>query len=238
MGKYQPFYDLSVTEFAALKDDIALRGVVIPIVVDENGVTIDGHQRRRACAELHIDCPRTVLKGATEDDKMALAIALNAHRRHLSGVERSKAVGRLRALGWSIRDIAETLNIGVATAHRDLAGVPDGTPETVTGKDGKTYSASQPERPPLPVDADGVILSTATSGSDQSVGTATDAAGPGDDETPQVEASSSPAPKVAPKTAEGVAPPDQGPVEDPPSVPPTLVCPTCGGTGEVQAVAS
>lgn len=50
----------------------------------------------------------------------------------------------------------------------------------------------------------------------------------------------------ADQSPEGVAPPaDQHPAVEgrgatqaTPSVPPTLVCPTCGGTGEVQAVAS
>lgn len=146
--RYQPFYDLDGPKFDQLKADIALRGVVIPILVDEAGATIDGHQRRRACAELGVECPRTIVKGATEEDKLGLAIALNAHRRHLSGVERSKAVTQLRTMGWSIRSIAETLQVGAGTVHRDLAGVPSGTPDRVTGKDGKSYEAEQPPRPP------------------------------------------------------------------------------------------
>ena len=38
----------------------------------------------------------------------------------------------------SLRAIAEAAGVGVATVHRTLesAGVPNGTPENVTGRDG------------------------------------------------------------------------------------------------------
>jgi ParB-like nuclease domain len=41
--KYQLMPDMSPPEFEALKADIAQRGVVLPIDVDESGEIIDGH---------------------------------------------------------------------------------------------------------------------------------------------------------------------------------------------------
>jgi len=62
--KYQLLPELPPEQFEALKADIAERGVVVPMVVDEFGAILDGHNRARACRELGInDYP--VRKGAT-----------------------------------------------------------------------------------------------------------------------------------------------------------------------------
>lgn len=156
-AKYQPFNDLSVKDFAALKADIDQRGVLLPIIVDEKDRTIDGHQRRQACAELHIDCPRVVLEGLTEDEKMAIALALNAFRRHLSAGEKGAAVQKLAYLGWSARRIALALGISHQTVLRAQADVDD-LPETRIGADGKPRPATRPTPtgPHGPVDEPGV----------------------------------------------------------------------------------
>ena len=52
-GKYQLLPDLPVAEFEALKADIAERGVVVPIDIDEDGEILDGHTRFRAWRELN-----------------------------------------------------------------------------------------------------------------------------------------------------------------------------------------
>ena len=56
-SKYQLMPDMSPAEFEALKADIAQRGVVVPIDIDETGEIIDGHHRYRAWAELHKNEP-------------------------------------------------------------------------------------------------------------------------------------------------------------------------------------
>jgi transposase len=58
---------------------------------------------------------------------------------------RRRLVAALRAEGYSLRGIASQLVVDKNTVARDLAEVShDGTPERVTGTDGKTYPASQP----------------------------------------------------------------------------------------------
>ena len=185
MGKYQPFHDLPASQYEALKADIAERGVLIPIVVDENDTTIDGHQRRRAAAEAGVECPRQVVDGLNDDEKQGLAIALNAFRRHLSGVERSQAIKKLRALGLSTRQIADqigkhqstvvrALNQGDASASPDDSESPETTesddsggatrneippqPKKVTGKDGKSYPAQRAPRKKKPSTTKAVAL--------------------------------------------------------------------------------
>lgn len=151
MSRYQPFNDLPASQYEALKRDVEARGIVNPILVDEHDKTIDGHQRRRVAAELGIDCPRIVLADLSEDDKLNLALALNTFRRHLAGVERSKALQQMANLGMSVRRIAAATGVPPTTVQRDLkAGVPNGTPDEEpprrTGADGKSYPASKPRK--------------------------------------------------------------------------------------------
>jgi ParB-like chromosome segregation protein Spo0J len=49
---YQILPPLDEEEFAALKTDIAARGVLVAIEVDEDGNVIDGHHRQRAWQQL------------------------------------------------------------------------------------------------------------------------------------------------------------------------------------------
>lgn len=144
MGKYQPFFDLPAAQFAGLVDDIAKRGVLLPILVDEDDRTIDGHQRRRAAAEAGVDCPKVVVAGLTEDEKQTLALTLNLFRRHLSGTERSKALQQLANLGLSTRRMADLLGVSKSTVHRDLADVE--RPESVTDSIGRQQPSSKPAR--------------------------------------------------------------------------------------------
>ena len=51
---YQVLPPLTDEEFAMLKADVALRGVLIPIEYDEEGNILDGYHRVRACNDLGI----------------------------------------------------------------------------------------------------------------------------------------------------------------------------------------
>jgi hypothetical protein len=51
----------------------------------------------------------------------------------------------LREQGHSPRAIAGAVGVSKSQVERDLAGVPDGTPDgRVTGRDGKSYAAKRP----------------------------------------------------------------------------------------------
>ncbi len=71
---------------------------------------------------------------------------LNLGRRHLDHEQRRALVQDLRGRGLSIRWISERTAIPRSTVARLAeAPVPFGTPEYVTGRDGKTYRAHEPE---------------------------------------------------------------------------------------------
>lgn len=82
---YQLLPELPTWEYEALKDSIRRLGVLMPVVKDEHGVTIDGHHRERACAELGIANFATMtLVGLTEAEKRDHALLLNLVRRKLN----------------------------------------------------------------------------------------------------------------------------------------------------------
>ena len=77
--------DLPSWQYSALKASIQRWGVLVPVVKDDLGLTIDGLQRERACRELGIsNYPVILLKGLTAEDKRDHALILNLVRRSLS----------------------------------------------------------------------------------------------------------------------------------------------------------
>jgi len=150
---YQLLPELSPEQFAALKADIAERGVLVPVEVDELGQVLDGHHRLRAWRELRAEgvrlpqYPRVVRRFPDEDSKIAHALRLNLSRRHLDPKDRSALVAGLRRRRWSHRRIAELLGVSHATVARDLAVGTDVPPAHVEGADGKRYQPTRLEPP-------------------------------------------------------------------------------------------
>lgn len=112
---------LTADEYEALKADIAERGVIVPVELDENGQIIDGLHRVRAATELGVSYPRQITKGLSESEKRSRARSLNLTRRTLSAQQRRELVaGQLRDTPeWSDRRLA--LAIGVS--HPTVAAV-------------------------------------------------------------------------------------------------------------------
>ena len=76
--------DLAPWDYELLKASIARVGVLVPVLKDEYGNTIDGYQRERACQELAItDYRIETVAGLSEDQKRDRAFTLNLVRRRL-----------------------------------------------------------------------------------------------------------------------------------------------------------
>lgn len=153
MTAYQVLPGLLPDEYAALRADIGAHGVRVPVDIDENGQVLDGHHRSLIAAELGIDCPRRLVSGLSEAEKVAHAIAVNAHRRHLtqqqkrdllaasikaepeaSDREHARLVGTSKNTAASVRtELESTGQIDQLTDRR--------------GADGRVRPASQPPRP-------------------------------------------------------------------------------------------
>jgi len=156
MHEYQLLPPLSEEEYAALKEDIAKRGVLVPVEYDEDGNILDGHHRVRACEELGIkNWPSIVRIGMSEDEKAEHVLKLNIARRHLPREWKQKKAKELREQGWSYPRIGNVLGVNHTTIMRWLekSGCAFAQPETIptiTGADGKQYPATKPKPEPKP----------------------------------------------------------------------------------------
>lgn len=81
---FQVMPPLSPEEYAALRADIERHGILVPIVVDQDGVILDGHHRAAIGADLGIDVPKVTRTTASDDERRHIAYTLNLARRHLS----------------------------------------------------------------------------------------------------------------------------------------------------------
>ena len=87
---------ISENDYAVLREDIRLHGIVQPILLFE-GHILDGRNRYRAAQELKIDCPSENFSG---DDKAALmrVLSLNVARRHLTASQRAMIAADVAAM--------------------------------------------------------------------------------------------------------------------------------------------
>src|SRR3954463_10537317 len=89
-ARYEPVLKLPplpYEQFMALKDNIAVHGVLVPILVDSDGPRrkiIDGNYRKAIADELGYDCPEIVHLGLIDAERRTMARALNLARRQLT----------------------------------------------------------------------------------------------------------------------------------------------------------
>ncbi len=144
---YQVLPPLSEADFAALKADIAARGVLIPVEYDEEGNILDGHHRVQACEELGVTSwPRFIRTGLSEEGKRVHARQLNLARRHLSQEQKRELIAvQLRETPEvSNRQIAEGLGVNhetVGAVRADLESIGEIRQCPRETADGRTYPA-------------------------------------------------------------------------------------------------
>ena len=153
--KYRPILTLpplSQEEFSALRDNIAVNGVLVPIIVDSDGSKrqiIDGNYRKWIADDLGYDCPEIVQAGLDENEKRTLARALNLARRQLDREQKRQLIADqlLESQGRTNRWIEKMLGIHhatVASVRREMEAVGQIIQqEKRVGQDGKQYVASK-----------------------------------------------------------------------------------------------
>jgi transposase-like protein len=148
--KYEPSIDLgtllrplSETEYEELRDSIQRFGQLSPVVKDEGGLTIDGRNRERACAELGITPVVKVVPWDTSgDEKVAMCLSMNMARRQVSKEERAQIVLQLRQQRWTAARIAKVLGISPTTVSEDLRRAGTTALDGVAS-DGRTYYSEE-----------------------------------------------------------------------------------------------
>lgn len=139
----------------ALRASIERFGVLVPVVRDQTGRTIDGHHRSRIADQLGVRYRVDVMAVTDDDEAIEIARTLNTARRHLTGemlrehivmlAQRTTpaGVGEL-----SQNEIAKVAGVDQSHVNRVLNDpqVMSGhtLPETRRGADGKVYPAKRP----------------------------------------------------------------------------------------------
>lgn len=138
-------------ELAALREHIKTHGVHIPVLVGvtppHGRIVIDGATRSRIAEELGLEVRIDDYGEVTDELALSLALALNAHRRHLDRAERDRAIMQLRESGKSVRAIAALTGISRSTVSDRLLATreesdpeePAEGPRRIVGLDGQHY---------------------------------------------------------------------------------------------------
>ncbi len=149
---YQPILQLpplSDEEYQGLRASIAVNGVKVPILVDEEKRIIDGSYRKRFADEFGYDCPEIVEAGLTGEEKRTLARALNLSRRQLNTDQKRQIIADQLAEtpDRSARWIAKQLGVSHPTVLSVREELESGGKlyhlNEVVGEDGKTYPAAK-----------------------------------------------------------------------------------------------
>lgn len=150
---FQLFDALDPATEAALRASIERFGVLVPVVRDQHGNTIDGHHRARIAGEMGVQFRVDVVAVADEDEARDIARTLNADRRQLDPEHRKQVVAVLatqvdeRGIGVHTPEaIAGALGVDRKTVRNDLAelGTDPKLPTHRRGLDGKVRSSRRP----------------------------------------------------------------------------------------------
>jgi ParB-like chromosome segregation protein Spo0J len=151
---YQILPPLTDTEYTELRDDIAARGVLISVEVDEHDVVLDGHHRVAICRELGIDYPKIVRTGLSEAEKRNHVLKLNIARRHLDSRQKRDIIKQQLRESPQVSNNKIAADLGVSdktvtSARRELESTSEIPKLAKTvGADGKARKA-RPARAPI-----------------------------------------------------------------------------------------
>ena len=78
---------LSNTEYEALKNSISNKGLHLPIIVNQDNVILDGHNRLKICQELGIEPKFEIKEFSDQSQEKEFVIEINLKRRHLNNFQ-------------------------------------------------------------------------------------------------------------------------------------------------------
>jgi ParB-like nuclease family protein len=81
--------ELTKEEYESLKESIKQNGIWVPLIVNQDGVLLDGHHRYKACKELGIVEPHYIVKEVNNKyDEKFFVIDCNLKRRQLNNFQK------------------------------------------------------------------------------------------------------------------------------------------------------
>jgi N6-adenosine-specific RNA methylase IME4 len=152
---YQLFDALPTHVEDALRASIERFGVLVPVVRDQHGVTIDGHHRARLADELGVTYRVDVVSVADENEAREIARHLNSRRRHLSGEQLKEHIVMLaeRTTPSGVGELSQPEIAKVAGVSQPYVSQVLSDPELIStyklpgarrGADGKVRPAKRP----------------------------------------------------------------------------------------------
>jgi ParB-like chromosome segregation protein Spo0J len=152
--RFQAPPPLSPDEYKSLEESVLAHGILVPIIVDEDGVVIDGHHRQKIAREHDVPCPREVKAGFTDTEKRTMVLSLNIDRRHLTREQRRGLVAESIKKDPQLSDREHGRRTGVD--HKTAGKVRDALESTGeipqsgsrVSADGRVRPASKPPAPP------------------------------------------------------------------------------------------
>lgn len=110
---------LTMEEEAGLRESIRAHGVLQPVLADENGAVIDGHNRARIAAELGVPYEPVTVHGLTEDAKTDLAFSQNMAKRNMNSQQKREVIRTYLRVRPEATDRSAGLVLGV---HHQTVG--------------------------------------------------------------------------------------------------------------------
>lgn len=161
MSDLQLFAPLPPAVEAALRASIRRFGVIVPVVRDQQGRTVDGHHRSRIADEEGVEYHVQTVTVASEEEAREMARTLNSDRRHLTEEQRREvvallagetvAVGREEVARHSPEAIAGALGVSKKTVQDDIEQLASSSqlqrPAKTLGRDGKVRPTKRPVEP-------------------------------------------------------------------------------------------
>jgi len=170
VGELQIFDALPPPIEDALRASIERFGVLVPVVRDQRGRTVDGHHRSRIADKLGVAYRVDVVQVADDAEAREVARTLNADRRQLTEEQRRQVVlvlaaetvaagkgGREEVARHSPEAIAGALGVSAPTVRSDIAQLESAfeltRPAKTLGLDNKVRPTKRPtaSRAPKPV---------------------------------------------------------------------------------------
>jgi DNA modification methylase len=129
---------LSNVEYDVLKNSISNKGLHLPIIINQDNVILDGHNRLKICQELGIEPKFEVKKFQDPLQEKEFVIEINLKRRHLNSFQiaeleyKMEEIYKERAKRRSLRNLKNvSKEINLSTAPNDAIDV---NKEKETGK--------------------------------------------------------------------------------------------------------
>lgn len=110
---------LTQEEEAGLRESIRAHGVLQPVLADETGAVIDGHNRARIAAELGVAFEPVTVHGLTEEAKTDLAFSQNMAKRNMTSVQKREVIRTYLQVRPEATDRSAGLVLGV---HHQTVG--------------------------------------------------------------------------------------------------------------------